>query len=173
MSIQQRKHRKERKKRRNSCLLNRLIIFIISCLNTFWSRATLYKIPAHWWIPVCTQSQWSSQVCPKKTNKKKKIQNTENIVIFQCWFVSHAGKTPKIYKLGEFVRWNEGFSPCWYLYFYCSVCQETVLPCVVVLFEFFVSVLVPRARWHPVKPALIPCVVSRGGCWTVNEISVT
>lgn len=60
--------------------------------NNFWSRATLYKIPAHWWIPVCTQSQWSSQFCPKK----KKRENTEHIVIFQCWFVSHAGKTPKI-----------------------------------------------------------------------------
>lgn len=69
--------------------------------------------------------------------------------------------------------WNEGFSLWWYLYFYCSVRHEAVLPCVVVLFELFVSVLVPRARWHPVKPALLPCVVSTGGCWALNEISVT
>lgn len=26
-------------------------------------------------------------------------------------------------------------------------------------FAFFVSVLVPRARWHPVKPALYPLVL--------------
>lgn len=54
-----------------------------------------------------------------------------------------------------------------------DICTFTVQSVTRLFFELFVSVLVPRVRWHPVKPELIPCVVSRGGCCTVNEISVT
>lgn len=74
-------------------------------------------------------------------------------------------KTPKIYKFGAFVRWHEGF-----FFSVVGICTFTVqsvrrlfyLVLWFLSFAFFVSVLVPRARRRPVKPALTPLVLWAG-----------
>lgn len=62
----------------------------MSCLYSIFlrSRTTLYRTSAHCWIPLCIQSQWSSQVCQKIKKKRKSAIPTKALSFFSGGVVS-------------------------------------------------------------------------------------
>lgn len=146
----------------------------------FWSLEQLYiEMSAHCWIPLCIQSQWSSQVHQTKKKHHSLLSYfTVGVVrrlVCVCVCASHTDKTPKIliHLVCEFqMKDSHRIDVCTFTVQ--SVTWDCFTLCCVLIFKFLSQCWYDvqagaKWSWHPVSA---PCVVSRGltGLWNLCYI---